>query len=86
MTVGGEEAMRPGQMVEPGSEVNIRVPDPVPSELTAEDIPLEVVFENEDVVILNKAAGMVVHPRPGTNPAPLSMRCWPMTQDARHRR
>ena len=65
VTVGGEEAMRPGQMVEPGSEVNIRVPDPVPSDLTAEDIPLEVVFENEDVVILNKAAGMVVHPAAG---------------------
>lgn len=54
-----------GYMVEPGDEVQITIPETVPSELVPEDIPLNIVFENDDLVIVNKPAGMVVHPGAG---------------------
>ncbi len=54
-----------GYMVEPGDEVQITIPEAVPSELVPEDIPLNIVFENNDLVIVNKPAGMVVHPGAG---------------------
>jgi len=54
-----------GFILEAGQQVSIRIPDPEPVELQAESIPLDVVFENDDLVIINKPAGMVVHPAPG---------------------
>ncbi len=54
-----------GFVLEAGKQVSILVPDPEPVELKAEDIPLDVVYENDDLVIINKPAGMVVHPAPG---------------------
>ena len=41
------------------------VPPPLPAHLAAESIPLDIVFENDDVIVVNKAAGMVVHPAAG---------------------
>ena len=43
--------------------VNLRSPEPV--ETVAQDIPLDVVYEDEDVIVVNKPVGMVVHPAPG---------------------
>ena len=54
-----------GRDLEPGEQIVIRIPPPVPSGLVAEYIPLDIVFENEDLVVVNKPAGMVVHPSPG---------------------
>jgi 23S rRNA pseudouridine1911/1915/1917 synthase len=54
-----------GRGLEPGEQIEIRIPPPVPSGLVAEDIPLDIVFENDDLVLVNKPAGMVVHPSPG---------------------
>jgi len=54
-----------GRGLEPGEQIEVRIPPPVPSGLVAEDIPLDIVFENEDLVVVNKPAGMVVHPSPG---------------------
>ena len=48
-----------------GDEVEISVPDPVAVDLAAEDIPLDVVYEDTDVIVINKPSGMVVHPAPG---------------------
>lgn len=45
--------------------VNIYVPDPVELEAKAENIPLDIVYEDEDLLVVNKAKGMVVHPAPG---------------------
>jgi len=45
--------------------IQIEVPPPAPSDAKAEDIPLEILFEDEHLIIVNKAAGMVVHPAPG---------------------
>ncbi len=48
-----------------GAEVELDLPDPQPLEAAPEDIPLDVVYEDEDVVVVNKPVGMVVHPAPG---------------------
>jgi 23S rRNA pseudouridine1911/1915/1917 synthase len=51
------------QSIESGAEV--KVLPPVPSGLVGEDIPLDIIFENDDLIIVNKPAGMVVHPAAG---------------------
>ncbi|GGG89965.1 RluA family pseudouridine synthase [Paenibacillus radicis (ex Gao et al. 2016)] len=48
-----------------GDEVAIRVPEPTDAEIVAEPIPLNVVYEDGDVIVINKPRGMVVHPAPG---------------------
>lgn len=63
--VNGHPAKKAGQTLEPGHRVTVRVPPPAPTELLAEDIPLDFVFENESLVVVNKPAGMVVHPAAG---------------------
>jgi 23S rRNA pseudouridine1911/1915/1917 synthase len=63
--VNGRAAKKAGQSLEAGSTVTVRIPPPVPTDLIAEDIPLDIVFENEDLIVVNKAAGMVVHPAAG---------------------
>lgn len=63
--VNGRAAKKAGQPLESGSSVTVRVPPPAPTALIAEDIPLDIVFENEDLVVVNKPAGMVVHPAAG---------------------
>ncbi len=50
---------------EPGDTLEVDVPEPEPPEVTAEDIPLDVVYEDRDVIVVNKPKGMVVHPAPG---------------------
>jgi 23S rRNA pseudouridine1911/1915/1917 synthase len=49
----------------PGQVVEFDVPEPEAVSLLPEAIPLDIIFENDDVVVLNKPAGMVVHPAPG---------------------
>ncbi len=63
--VNGKVVTKTGFILVIGDEVLIEIPAAKPSELEPEDIPLDVVFENEDLVVLNKPAGMVVHPAPG---------------------
>lgn len=47
------------------SIVTVEMPDPVPLELTPENIPLDIVYEDDDLLVVNKPKGMVVHPAPG---------------------
>ena len=63
--VDGRLAKKAGQVVENGSEVVVRIPPAAPTDLMAEKIPLDVLFENEDLLVINKPAGMVVHPAAG---------------------
>jgi len=51
--------------VKPGDIITIHVPDPTPLDLLAERIPLHIVYEDESLVVVDKSAGMVVHPAPG---------------------
>jgi 23S rRNA pseudouridine1911/1915/1917 synthase len=63
--VNGLPAKKAGQSLESGSSVTVRIPPPVPTDLVAEEIPLDILFENEDLLVINKPAGMVVHPAVG---------------------
>ncbi len=54
-----------GYDLTPGSQVVVNIPPVQPTQLVAEDIPLKVIFENDDLVIIDKPAGMVVHPAAG---------------------
>lgn len=48
-----------------GDVIKIDIPDPTPYEAKAEDIPLDIVYEDDDLLVVNKKKGMVVHPAPG---------------------
>jgi 23S rRNA pseudouridine1911/1915/1917 synthase len=65
--VDGTPARKSGQILGPESVIEVRIPPTAPSELVGENIPLDIVFENEDVIVVNKPAGMVVHPGAGHN-------------------
>ena len=56
---------RAGQRLRLGDAVLFELPEPEPSELEAEAIPLSVLYEDEHLVVVDKPAGMVVHPAPG---------------------
>ncbi len=49
----------------PGDEITVNMPEPERLSITAENIPIEIVYEDEDVIVVNKPRGMVVHPGPG---------------------
>lgn len=64
VTVNGERekaAYRPA----PTDVIEVRASDPERHDVVPEDIPVEIVFEDDDLLVVNKAAGMVVHPAPG---------------------
>jgi 23S rRNA pseudouridine1911/1915/1917 synthase len=63
--VNGEIIFKTGYSLERGMEVEIQIPPPEKSELEPEPIPLEIIFENDDILLVNKPAGMVVHPSAG---------------------
>ena len=48
-----------------GDTIILQIPDPEPLDIQPENIPLDIIYEDEDVVIVNKARGMVVHPAAG---------------------
>ena len=56
---------KPSQKLVREMAISVDVPPPVSSELVPEDIPLDVLFEDADIVVLNKPAGLVVHPAAG---------------------
>ena len=64
VTVNGK-AQNKKYKLSDGDEVIIRIPDPVPYEAEAENIPLDIVYEDEDLLVVNKPKGMVVHPAAG---------------------
>lgn len=51
--------------VRAGERVSVDLPDPVPSSVEAEALPLDILYEDSDLAVINKAAGMVVHPGAG---------------------
>lgn len=67
ITVDGTR-QKPSLKLKGGERVVVTVPPPVPAEPAAETIPLDILYEDGDVVVVNKPAGMVVHPGAG-NPS-----------------
>lgn len=65
--VGGEVMTKPAQTVHEGAEVLVAEPIVPNLDWQAHDVPLDIIFEDEETLILNKQAGIIVHPRPGMN-------------------
>ena len=65
VTVNGAVAEKAGQKVSEDDDIQVEIPPPVPAVPEPEDIPLDIVFEDDDIVVVNKPPGMVVHPAPG---------------------
>ncbi len=57
--------LKKNQKLDIGDQITVVIPDPVPLKAVPQDIPLDVVFEDEDVIVVNKPVGLVVHPAPG---------------------
>ncbi len=64
VTVNGRPA-KPSYRVKTGDRVELTKPEPVALDLTPEDIPLTVLYEDSDVIVIDKPRGMVVHPAAG---------------------
>ena len=56
---------RKNEKTSPGDVLEVVLPDPAPVDLLPQNIPLDVVYEDDDVIVVNKPVGMVVHPAPG---------------------
>jgi 23S rRNA pseudouridine1911/1915/1917 synthase len=59
------EAVKSNYKVQEGDRITWSIPEPEPLEINAEDIPIDIVYEDKDVVVVNKPSGMVVHPSAG---------------------
>src|SRR5262245_60860782 len=62
--VDGEPA-RASHLVQPGEIIHVTLPKPPPQDATPENIPLDILFEDDHLLIVNKPAGMVTHPAHG---------------------
>jgi 23S rRNA pseudouridine1911/1915/1917 synthase len=65
VTVGGRTVRDPGHRVNAGDAVTVALPPPEPAAPAAEKIPLNIVFEDDEIIIIDKPRGMVVHPAAG---------------------
>lgn len=63
--INGAVCDRKKAMVAQGDRIQIEVPEAAPYELIAEDIPLDILYEDDQLMMINKPAGMVVHPAAG---------------------
>lgn len=60
-----EKPVKPNHKVNPQDQITITVPKPAPPEILPENIPLDILYEDEDILVVNKPKDMVVHPAPG---------------------
>ena len=65
VAVGTGTIRDPGQRVNAGDVIVVTLPPPEPAKPEAEDIPLAVVYEDDDIIVIDKPAGLVVHPAAG---------------------
>ncbi len=59
-------AVKASYKVSAGDRLTVTIPPPIPTTLAAEDIPLNIVYEDEDLLVIDKPAGLTVHPAPGS--------------------
>lgn len=64
VTLNGKAGKKNDRLA-PGDTVEVTLPEPKEIDVEARDIPLDIVYEDEDVVVINKPKGLVVHPAPG---------------------
>ncbi|MDD3094952.1 MAG: RluA family pseudouridine synthase [Candidatus Neomarinimicrobiota bacterium] len=79
ITVNRESVMKASCKVNPGNMITVHIPRFAPLEVEAENIPLDVIYEDDDLIVINKPPGLVVHPaagnRTGTLVNALAHRC-----------
>jgi 23S rRNA pseudouridine1911/1915/1917 synthase len=63
---------KPSYKLRSGERIEVELPPPPAADLTPENIPLEILFEDEDVLVVNKPAGLVVHPAAGVHSGTLA--------------
>jgi 23S rRNA pseudouridine1911/1915/1917 synthase len=69
--VGGRAA-KPSYRLSAGEKLEVEIPAPPPVDLTPENIPLDIIHEDEDLVVVNKPAGLVTHPAAGVRAGTLA--------------
>ena len=62
---GQVKKIRPAFKIQPGQIYRVEIPEAAPAEIAAQDMPFDVVYEDDDVIVVNKPAGVVVHPGAG---------------------
>lgn len=60
-----EKLQKSKYLVQEGDLIKVNIPKPVELKIVAEDLPIDIIYEDEDIIIVNKEQGMVVHPAPG---------------------
>jgi len=65
VTVGGTAATEPKRKLKAGEEVAVTLPEPEPAQPEPENIPLDILYEDDQLIVVNKPAGLVVHPGAG---------------------
>jgi 23S rRNA pseudouridine1911/1915/1917 synthase len=58
-------AAKPNLAIKPGQAINVDLPDPIEPTPKPEEIPVPILYEDSDLLVVNKPAGMVVHPAAG---------------------
>lgn len=66
ITVNGNK-VKAGRTLKIGEEISVSIPDPVKLDLEAENIPLDIIYQDKDIAIINKPQGMTVHAGNGTH-------------------
>ncbi|MBX3584760.1 MAG: RluA family pseudouridine synthase [Rhizobiaceae bacterium] len=65
VTIAGAQVDNPGRKLKAGDEIEIHLPEPQPAEPAGEDIALDILYEDDELIVVNKPAGLVVHPGAG---------------------
>ncbi len=65
VTVDGKTVTKPSTRLEKDTVLTIRIPPAEPQPLAAEPIPLDIIYQDDEIIVVNKPAGMVVHPAAG---------------------
>lgn len=65
VAIGGRTIRDPGHRVNHGDTITVAIPPPAPAEPQPQDIPLTIVFEDEEMIVIDKPKGLVVHPAAG---------------------
>ncbi len=65
ISVNGANMMKANYKVNEGDNILLEIPDAVEPSIEAEDIPLNILYEDDDIIVINKQKGLVVHPAPG---------------------
>lgn len=60
-----DKACKANYKVQPGDKIAVTIPEPIEADIKPENIPIDIIYEDEDILIVNKPKDMVVHPAPG---------------------